>query len=219
MGKPVGRPTIAKLDQARIRAAALALVDADGLDGLSMRRLAAALDVSAAALYFHYPTKDALLEAVAADILADVDTSAFTRGWETGVRAWARSLRSALAAHPRLVPVLSQAPGRRADALQRADDVYGGLVAAGWPPREATMIGASAKYVVFGAALGSFAAGFAADPGLYAERYPHLRQAHRLASQAAEVDRESFEFALERLIAGLRACYAEVTGHRLQEQP
>jgi AcrR family transcriptional regulator len=204
----MARPTTAKLDQARIRAAALALVDAEGLEGLSMRRLATALDVSAASLYFHYATKDELLEAVAADVLADVDTSDFTRGWEPGMRAWARSLRAALAAHPRLVPVLSHAPGRRTDALQRADDVHGGLVAAGWPPREATMIGAAAKYLVFGAALGSFAEGFAADPEVYADRYPHLGQAHRLAARAAEVDRESFEFALEQLIAGLRARYA-----------
>ncbi|MFY9848335.1 MAG: helix-turn-helix domain-containing protein, partial [Trebonia sp.] len=107
----MARPTTAKLDQARIRAAALALVDAEGLDRLSMRRLATALDVSAASLYFHYATKDELLEAVAADILAKVDTSAFSSGWEPGVRAWARSLRAALAAHPRLVPVLSHAPG------------------------------------------------------------------------------------------------------------
>ena len=204
----MARPTTAKLDQARIRAAALALVDAEGLEGLSMRRLATALDVSAASLYFHYTTKDELLEAVAADVLANVDTSAFLTGWEPGVRAWARSLRAALAAHPRLVPVLSHAPGRRADALQRADDIQGGLVAAGWPPREATMIGAAAKYLVFGAALGSFAEGFAADPEVYADRYPHLGQAHRLAARAAEVDRESFDFALEQLIAGLRARYA-----------
>ena len=204
----MARPTTAKLDQARIRAAALALVDAEGLERLSMRRLATALDVSAASLYFHYATKDELLEAVAADVLANVDTSAFRRGWEPGVRAWARSLRAALAAHPRLVPVLSHAPGRRADALQRADDIQGGLVAAGWPPREATMIGAAAKYLVFGAALGSFAEGFAADPEVYGDRYPHLGQAHRLAARAAEVDRESFDFALEQLIAGLRARYA-----------
>ncbi len=205
----MARPTTAKLDQQRIRAAALALVDDEGLERLSMRRLAAALEVSAASLYFHYATKDELLEAVAADVLADVDTSAFGDGWETGMRVWARSLRAALAAHPRLAPVLSHAPGRRADALRRADDVHGGLVAAGWPPREATMIGAAAKYLVFGAALGSFAEGFAADPALYAARYPHLRQAHRLATQAAELDTESFEFALERLIVGLRASYAE----------
>ncbi|WP_432838368.1 TetR family transcriptional regulator [Dactylosporangium sp. CA-092794] len=204
----VARPTTAKLDQSRIRAAALALVDAEGLDGLSMRRLAAALDVTAASLYFHYATKGDLLEALASDVLADVDTSAFTLGWEEGLRAWARSLRAALAAHPRLVPVIAQAPGRRADALQRAEDVHGGLVDAGWPPREATMIGAAAKYLVFGAATASFAAGFAAEPELYADRYPHLRDAHRIAALGEQIDRESFDYALDRLVEGLRGRYA-----------
>ena len=52
----MGRPHVAKLDQPRIRAAALALVDAEGLEGMSMRRLAAALDVTPASLYFHYAT-------------------------------------------------------------------------------------------------------------------------------------------------------------------
>lgn len=198
------RPTTAKLDRDRICTAALALVDAEGLDGLSMRRLAAALDVTAASLYFHYATKDALIDDLVAGALADVDTSAFVRGWEEGLRVWARSLRTALAAHPRLVPVIFPSPGRRADALQRAEEVYGGLVEDGWPPREATMIGAAAKYIVFGAALGSFALGFAADPQVYADRYPHLRSAHRLAAHAEEIDRESFEFALEQLLAGLR---------------
>lgn len=208
------RPTTAKLDRARIRAAALALVDAKGLDGLSMRRLAAALDVTAASLYFHYATKDALIDDVVDDALADVDTSAFACGWEDGLRAWARSLRAALAAHPRLVPVIYPSPGRRADALQRAEEVYGGLVEHGWPPREATMIGAAAKYIVFGAALGSFALGFAADPQVYADRYPHLRSAHRLAAHAEEIDQESFDFALEQFLAGLRQRYEQTRSAR-----
>lgn len=200
----MGRPAVAKLDQPRIRAAALALVDAEGLEGLSMRRLAAALAVSPPSLYFHYATKEELLDALTAEVLTDVDTAAFAQGWEAGLRAWARSLRAALAAHPRLVPVISPSPGRRADALQRAEEVYGGLVDNGWPPREATMISAAAKYLVFGAAMGSFALGFADDPDVYAERYPHLGSAHLLAAHAEEVDHESFEFALDQLIVGLR---------------
>lgn len=206
----MGRPSVAKLDQPRIRAAALALVDAEGLEGMSMRRLATALDVTPASLYFHYATKDELLDAVAAEVLADVDTSAFDKGWEPGFRAWIRSLRAALAAHPRLVSVISPSPGRRADSLQRAEEVYGGLIDNGWPPKEATMIGAAGRYLVFGAAMGSFALGFAADPQVYAHRYPHLESAHRLADHAAQIDHDSFEFALDNLVVGLRERFEHV---------
>ena len=106
----MARPTTAKLDQARIRAAALALVDAEGLERLSMRRLATALDVSAASLYFHYATKDELLEAVAADILANVDTSAF----QQRLGAW-RSRLGPLAAGR-----AGRAPAAGAGSLARA---------------------------------------------------------------------------------------------------
>ena len=47
------------LDRARILAAALALLTQDGLEGLTMRRLAASLGVKAASLYWHYAGKQA----------------------------------------------------------------------------------------------------------------------------------------------------------------
>lgn len=52
------------LSRERIVKAALKLIDADGLDGLSMRRLGQALDVEAMALYHHFANKGALLDAV-----------------------------------------------------------------------------------------------------------------------------------------------------------
>ncbi|MEX0428405.1 TetR/AcrR family transcriptional regulator C-terminal domain-containing protein [Nocardioides sp. DS6] len=128
-----------------------------------------------------------------------------------GERTWARSLRAALATHPNLVPVLAQGPGHRASSLQRADDVHGGLVGAGWPPREATMIGAATKYVVFGAAMGSFSKGFVDDVAVYAHRYPHLSDAHRIAEHAEEIDRDSFDYALDAFIVGLRARFETLT--------
>jgi AcrR family transcriptional regulator len=196
------------LTKERICAAALAIIDAHGLSGLSMRKLGAALDVRAPSLYFHYPTKDDLLDDVASGIMEDVDTSAFSDGWDTGLLAWARSYRAALAAHPNIVPFLAHGPGQRETSLQLADAVHGGLVRAGWPVREATMIGASTKYLVVGAALASFSRGFVDDVQVYVDRYPSLAGAHRLAEQADELDAASFEFALETFVAGLRARYA-----------
>jgi hypothetical protein len=84
-----------------------------------------------------------------------------------------------------------------------ADAVHGGLVRAGWPPKYATMIGASTKYLVLGAAIGSFSRGFEDDVQVYLDRYPNLNQAHRLVEHADEIDQGSFELALDSFLHGL----------------
>ncbi|WP_018681127.1 TetR/AcrR family transcriptional regulator C-terminal domain-containing protein [Actinokineospora enzanensis] len=205
------RPRVPLLDRPRIRAAALTMIDSAGLPGLSMRALAAELGVRAPSLYSHYQTKDELLGDLAEEIMAGVDVSGFGSGWVDGVRTWARSYRGALAVHPNLVPVFASGPADRPGALERADTVHGALVAAGWPPRQATMIGASAKYLVLGAAMHSFSRGFEDDARVYADRYPHLSQAHRLREHADEIDAESFELALDAFLRGLVALHAGIS--------
>lgn len=206
------RPRTPLLSRARICAAALEIIDTDGLPGLSMRNLAGALGVNAASLYGHVATKDDLLHEISEEIIADVDVSGFADGWRAGVATWARSYRAALCAHPNMVPFIASGPGRRQTALQRADSVHGGLVGAGWPPRQATLIGASAKYLVVGSAMTSFAKGFADDAQVYVDRYPHLDQAHRLPAVADQVDSDAFELALTAFLDGLDELYASVTG-------
>jgi AcrR family transcriptional regulator len=205
---PVPRPSTPLLSRSRIRTVALSVVDSAGLAALSMRRLAEELGVRAPSLYTHYGTKDELLQDIADDIMAAVDTSAFSADWRSGLRVWARSYRAALAAHPNMVPVLATGPARREVSLARADAVHGGLVAAGWPPRYATMIGASTKYLVLGAAMSSFSRGFEDDVQVYVDRYPHLTQAHRLREHAEEIDADSFELALDAFLTGLDALRA-----------
>jgi AcrR family transcriptional regulator len=201
------RPRQALLTRARIVEAAAALVDAEGLAAVSTRRLAAALGVRGPSLYNHFATKDEILDAVADAVVADVDASTFAAlGWKEGLRAFARSYRAALAAHPNIVPYLAQGPRRRPAGLALADAVYGGLVAAGWPAARATHIGALMRYLVAGSALGSFAGGFAPDPELYAA-HPHLGQAHRLAAHRESVDEGAFELGLDALLDGLQRMY------------
>ncbi|MGH3626377.1 MAG: TetR/AcrR family transcriptional regulator C-terminal domain-containing protein, partial [Sciscionella sp.] len=153
--------------------------------------------------------------AIANDVMAEVDTSVFGAGdWRAGLRSWARSYRAALAAHPNIVPFLAYGPGVREASLRRADAIHGGLVGAGWPPRYATMIGASTKYLVIGAAMtgfaGGFAGGFSDDTQVYLDRYPNLDQAHRLREHAEEIDAGSFELALSALLEGLDHLYDKV---------
>jgi AcrR family transcriptional regulator len=199
------------LSRARIHQTALRIVDADGLAGLSMRKLAAELGVRAPSLYGHVASKDDLLHAVANDLMEAVDISGFGTGdWRVGLRTWARSYRAALAAHPNMVPFLAYGPARREASLRVADAVHGGLVGAGWPARYATMIGASTKYLVVGAAMGSFSRGFEDDVQIYRDRYPNLIDAPSLREHADEIDADSFELALAAFLDGLGTLYREI---------
>ncbi|MBO0839376.1 MAG: TetR family transcriptional regulator [Sciscionella sp.] len=215
----MARPHTPRLSKQRIADAALALIDSTGLAELSMRKLAAELGVRAASLYSHYPTKEQLLHAIADQIVSTVDTSAFENAgeradWAKALKAWARTYRAALAAHPNLVPYLATGPGRREHGLRTADAVHGGLVRAGWPPRHATMIGAATKYLVLGSAMASFSAGFSTDAQLYFDRYPNLKQAHLLPAKAEEIDNDSFELALTAFVDGLRTQFAAIESRR-----
>lgn len=205
------------LSRERIVAAAGALVDAEGLEAVSTRRLAAELGVSGPSLYNHFRTKDAILEAVADAVSSQVDLSMFDEGdardWRTALHDWAVSYRAALADHPRLVPVLARGPGRRPAGLRVADAVFGAMVRAGWPPAQATRIGALMRYFITGSALASFAQGFVEDAAAYDPReYPHLGQAHLLAEHRHRVDEGAFETGLRALIDGLALEYERQRG-------
>ncbi|WP_408899865.1 TetR/AcrR family transcriptional regulator (plasmid) [Nocardioides sp. R1-1] len=199
----MGRPRTPLLSRDLIRDAALAMIDEHGLAALSMRRLALELGVQAASLYTHYPTKETVLDAVANLLVRDVDTGGFEEGWRPGLLRWARSYHAALVAHPRAVPIIASGTQRREEFLAMANAVHGGLVGAGWPARRATEISGAVKYLVIGAASTPFASGFADDVQVYLDRYPHLAQAHRLRSEAARIDRDSFEVGLTALVRGL----------------
>src|SRR5258705_1682102 len=198
------RPRQPILTQARIVEVATTIIDSEGLEALSTRRLAAELAVRAPSLYNHFRTKEEILDAVGEAIIAKVDISMFGRlDWPDALRTWARGYRAALVAHPHIVPFLARGPGRRPAALGMADAVYGGLVDAGWPAGHATRICALMRYLVTGATLGSFAQGFVDDPAFYAERYPHLADAHRLREHSRRIDDGAFELGLETPVAGL----------------
>ncbi|WP_369168202.1 TetR/AcrR family transcriptional regulator [Streptomyces sp. R28] len=209
----MARPRKPLLSYDRIVETARELVDAKGLAAVSTRHLAAELGVSGPSLYNHFRTKDEILEAVADSVSAQVDLSMFEDGrdWRTALHDWAVSYRAALRDHPNIVPVLAQGPGRRPAGLRLADAVYGAMVAAGWPPAQATSIGALMRYFIMGSALGSFAGGFVDDASAYDPAdYPHLGQAHLLAEQQEKIDERAFETGLTALLDGLARQYEQV---------
>jgi len=203
------------LSRRRIVATALRLIDRDGLEAVTMRRLAEELGVQAPSLYNHMRSKEALLDAVAESVFEEVDASGFERlGWRDGLREWVWSYYEALAAHPNLVPHLIGAFGRVDAALSRADRVYAGLRAAGWSASRATRIAAGARYAVYGAALGSFAGGFTAR----AAAFPNLQDVEKMRTESRRVDRAALKLLIDSYLDGLEAI-APAPGGQLSRAP
>ena len=91
-------------------AAALAIVDGDGLPALNMRRLGAALGVEAMAVYKHFPNKDAVLDGVVQAVLAELSETPPDDDWRTGYRETFITARSLLRAHLNALPLVASRP-------------------------------------------------------------------------------------------------------------
>ncbi len=98
--------------------AALHLIDTEGRDALTMRRLAADLDVEAASLYTHVRSKDDLVDAVLDRVLDTVPLPSPDRSWHDGLVEGFSGYRSALTAHPAVVPLVTER-GRMSTAQLR----------------------------------------------------------------------------------------------------
>jgi len=124
------------LTRERLVEAALALINDDGLEGLSMRALAERLDVKASSLYWHVRDRRELLELLAESILETVPRSRRGGGWRSGVLAIGAVLRRHVAEQKDAGRILLEAP----DALERSDafaELKGQLQIAGLAPAEA----------------------------------------------------------------------------------
>jgi TetR/AcrR family tetracycline transcriptional repressor len=97
------------LDRTRIVDEAVALLDAEGLDGVSLRKLAARLGVQAPTLYWHLPSKAALVTAIAEAILPDPTPPSADQPWQEWLTDFALQLRAALLRHPDGARVVSTA--------------------------------------------------------------------------------------------------------------
>lgn len=84
------------------------IIDEEGLDALSIRRLGERLGVNGASLYHHFANKEAIIAGAAELALAEVRTppEQATETWREWLPRNARRLRDALLAHPELVPVI-----------------------------------------------------------------------------------------------------------------
>jgi AcrR family transcriptional regulator len=99
-----------KITRDVVLAAALKIIDSDGVEALSMRRLARALDRDPMIVYRHAPSKAALLDGVAETVLSQLTVEPADPDWAGQLRAVARRYRQLALAHPRVVPLLVTRP-------------------------------------------------------------------------------------------------------------
>jgi TetR/AcrR family transcriptional regulator, tetracycline repressor protein len=116
----------AGLTRESVLAAARRIADEEGVDRLTMRRLASELGVVPNALYTYVPHKEALLDALVDDLLADIDPGEAAEGdWRDGLVKVMDSSRRLLLAHPRLVPVFLARPGLGPNAARLGEITFG----------------------------------------------------------------------------------------------
>jgi AcrR family transcriptional regulator len=99
-----------KITRELVLATALGIIDRDGVDALSMRRLGAALERDPMILYRHAPGKTALLDGVVETLLAQLSVDPSDSDWTAQLRAVARDYRALALAHPNVVPLLVTRP-------------------------------------------------------------------------------------------------------------
>lgn len=90
------------LSRETIAAAAVALIDRDGLDALSFRRLGEALGCEAMSLYHYFPSKAHLLDAIVDSVFGSLVVPPRSKDWIGRLRTAARNYRDMALRHPKL---------------------------------------------------------------------------------------------------------------------
>jgi len=180
------RRTAPALDRDRLIAASFAVLEAEGMEGLSMRRVAAHLGVQAPAIYWHVGDKAELLGLMARDIYAAAYAAVpQIEDWRGWLRRFAQALRSSLAGHrdgARLCAVAK--PAAASDPHESAARITAPLIALGLTPQTA---------LSFQAAVISYTLGWA----MFEANGPMHDFLDRMM-----IFEDSFETGLDAMVAG-----------------
>lgn len=213
-----------RLSPELVGAQALALADAEGLAGLSMRALGARLGVAAMALYRYVPNKDVLLELALEAAYAELPHGLSSKAdWQVRLRTVAEDAWTLYLRHPWMLQVSIQRPSLGPHALRKYERELGAVEGAGFSDVEMDLVVCALNDFVRGSARSAVeAAAATATTGVTDDEWwsAHHAVLERLVSpsqfplatrvgSAAAGDYngpsdpgKSFAFGLERLIDG-----------------
>jgi len=199
------------LNKERVLRAALVLADAEGIDALSMRRLAKELGVEAMSLYNHVANKDEILAGIIDLVASEFDLPS-DANWKTAMRRNAISARDVLLRH-RWATSLWMTKGGGPAQLRNADWMLRTLREAGLSKDliyhafhilESYILGYTLQQLNFpykGEELAGMAATFLQK--LPVEDYPDLVEHIQAHLEPHEEETGGFELGLDLILAGL----------------
>lgn len=212
-------PARPPLTRRRIVMAGLALVEAEGLDALTMRRLAATLDVTPMSLYNHVADKAELIDVMLDYVIGDiVKACAEDEGtWEERLRALVWRNYELWRQHPGLARVYTEGVTMGPNGLAQVEYVIGLLRDAGfndedaadaffllWHYQVASVLVARARPVDPARRAGRSDGTSESRIRLYFSALP-MSEIPNVVALAEHLDGGNFEFGLEVLLSGLRA--------------
>lgn len=190
------------LTRARIVAAAMELADREGLEAVTLRRLAGDLGVHVTSLYNHVPTKEAILDEVVERVIGEAGLPTGAIAWEEWVRQFAAALREVARRHVGAFEALHHRPVQGPEAALSAEAGLAAFRAAGFDVAEAYSAVKATTHAVLGLVLEDLAS--VRTPGLRTdvsrlplERFPNLHAVNAIAADA-----DTWNYLIEALIAG-----------------
>jgi AcrR family transcriptional regulator len=199
---------------------ALSLADSEGLEAVTIRRLAKGLGVTPMALYWHFHSKDELLDGMAARLFEEIDLSVDASArWQEQLRALLGSMLGVLRAHPSTAILLSRRTASSEGSLRATEVALDVLRRGGFSPAEATQIARHALSTVVNLVSGQPGVVTREESGemidarrrarlflesLPPERYPHLVESAGPLSEGVNPD-AYFAFGLDLLLGGIEA--------------
>jgi AcrR family transcriptional regulator len=127
------------LSRAAIIHSALSIIDRDGLEALTMRRLGRELQVDPMAIYYYLPSKSALFDGIVEAVYDEIDLDSVSPAepWPDQLASGMRSFRAALRRHPNAIPAVGTRPANTPRMIEITEAGVALLVAAGVPAPDA----------------------------------------------------------------------------------
>lgn len=210
-----------QLTRERIITAAVELIEQEGVDAVSMRRIAAELGSGVMSLYNHVPSKAVLLDGVAERVMSGIDFVVDPgASWEDQVRGQARAFRQIARAYPRCTMVVVSRPANSEAALRPMEHALTTLRAAGFSADDAVRVMRAFIAYIIGSLLREVGVSpglepqrpLSQDPAVLSADIPlHVNQAEfpQVVSMSAELmqrDHDAdFEFGLDLLVRAIAA--------------